>query len=172
MKVPLGTAERVKAGLDASAPNQLNALQFHTVKRGETLTTIARKLRVSRTDLAEANYLRTNSRVAVGARLVIPRMPSAALLARASTATTDEEKAAEAIVEDVLANTAAVEPLVENKAAVKTYRVRSGDTLYAIARRTGTTVNQLKAWNKLRTSNLKIGTRLLLQAPRTTTNTQ
>jgi membrane-bound lytic murein transglycosylase D len=164
VRVPEGTAEKVREGLAAAAPNQLNALQFHTVKRGETLTTIARKLRVNRTDLAEANYLRTTSRVATGTRLVIPRMPSAALLARA--ATTDVEKAAESIVADVLENTAAVEPLVENKAAVRTYRVRSGDTLYAIARRFGTTVNQLKTWNKLRTSNLRVGTRLLIQSPR------
>ena len=171
IKVPEGTAERVREGLAGAGPHQLNAMQFHTVKRGETLATIARKLRVNRTDLAEANYLRVNSRIAVGARLVIPRMPSAALLARASSATTDAEKAAESIVADVLQNTAAVEPLVEGEAAVKTYRVRSGDTLYAIARRTGTTVNQLKAWNKLQTSKLKIGTRLLVQAPRTA-NTQ
>ena len=173
VKVPVGTADKVRDGLAASAPNQLNALQFHTVKRGETLATIARKLRVNRTDLAEANYLRTNSRVAVGARLVIPRMPSAALLARASTATTDVEKTAEAIVADVLENTLAVEPLVEAKAPAKAYyRVRSGDTLYAIAKRTGTTVNQLKAWNNLRTSNLKVGTRLLVQSPRSSNNTQ
>src|SRR5688572_19497089 len=173
VKVPAGTAERVREGLAAAAPNQLNALQFHTVKRGETLATIARKLRVNRTDLAEANYLRTNSRVAAGARLVIPRMPSAALLARASTATSDVEKAAESIVADVLENTSAVEPLVEGKASASAYyRVRSGDTLYAIAKRTGTTVNQLKAWNKLRTTNLKVGTRLLVQSPRSTNNTQ
>jgi LysM repeat protein len=50
--------------------------------------------------------------------------------------------------------------------------VRSGDTLYAIAKRTGTTVNQLKAWNKLRTSTLKVGTRLLVQSPRSASNTQ
>jgi len=143
------------------------------VKRGETLATIARKLRVNRTDLAEANYLRTNSRVVAGARLVIPRMPSAALLARASSGTTDAEKTAEAIVADVLENTSAVEPLVEAKMPAKAYyRVRSGDTLYAIAKRTGTTVNQLKAWNKLRTSNLKVGTRLLVQSPRSASNTQ
>src|SRR5688572_17259648 len=144
IKVPLGTGDKVREGLAAAEPGQLSAMQFHTVKRGETLATIARKLRVNRTDLAEANYLRTNSRVAAGARLVIPRMPSAALLARASTATTDVEKTAEAIVADLLENTSAVEPLVENRAAVKTYRVRSGDTLYAIAKRTGTTVTQLK----------------------------
>jgi membrane-bound lytic murein transglycosylase D len=163
IRVPEGTAERVKAGLEAAAPNQLNALQFHTVKRGETLATIARKLRVNRTDLAEANYLRTASRVKAGDRLVIPRMPSASLLARASTATTDVEKTAEAIVADVLADTS---PVAEERTAARTYRVRSGDTLYAIARRTGTTVTQLKSWNKLRGTNLKIGTRLLIQSPR------
>ena len=32
-------------------------MQLHTVKRGETLATIAKKLQVSRADLAEANYL-------------------------------------------------------------------------------------------------------------------
>ena len=173
LKVPAGTAERVKEGLADSAPNQLNALQFHTVKRGETLTTIARKLRVNRTDLAEANYLRATSRVATGTRLVIPRMPSAALLARA--ASTDAEKAAEFIVADVLENTSAVEPLVENRAAVKNtraYTVRRGDTLYKIALRFGKTVAQLKAWNGLRSNTLRIGTRLLLQAPRTVMATQ
>jgi membrane-bound lytic murein transglycosylase D len=168
IKVPEGTGDKVRAGLEASAPNQLNALQFHTVKRGETLTSIAKKLRVNRIDLAEANYLRTNSRVAAGARLVIPRMPSAALLARATKAPSDLETTAGSIVADVLADTTAVAPMVENRAAVRTYRVRSGDTLYGIARRFKVTVNQLKAWNKLRTSHLQIGTRLLLQQPRST----
>ena len=168
VRVPEGTAERVKAGLAAAAPNQLNALQFHTVKRGETLATIARKLRVNRTDLAEANYLRISSRVKAGERLVIPRMPSASLLARASTAAADVEKTAEAIVVDVLTETS---PVAEERAAARTYRVRSGDTLYGIAKRTGTTVAQLKVWNKLRGSNLKVGTRLLIQSPRSA-NTQ
>jgi membrane-bound lytic murein transglycosylase D len=173
IKVPEGTADRVKAGLAAAAPNQLNALQFHTVKRGETLATIARKLRVNRTDLAEANYLRATSRVAVGARLVIPRMPSAALLARAASA--DLEQTAESIVGDLLENTSAVEPLVEAKAPAKsarTYTVRRGDTLYKIAQRFGKTVAQLKSWNRLQGSTLKIGTRLLLQAPRSSVATQ
>jgi membrane-bound lytic murein transglycosylase D len=166
IKVPEGTAERVRAGLEASAPNQLNALQFHTVKRGETLTTIARKLRVNRVDLAEANYLRTTARLRAGTRLVIPRMPSAALLARATREPSELEKTAESIVTDVLAETTAVAPMVENRAAVRTYRVKSGDTLYGIAKRFRVTVNQLKAWNKLRTTNLQVGTRLLLQQPR------
>jgi membrane-bound lytic murein transglycosylase D len=58
LRVPSGTATAVTAALAGSVPSQLNALQWHTVKSGESLATIARKLRVSRTDLAEANYLR------------------------------------------------------------------------------------------------------------------
>jgi membrane-bound lytic murein transglycosylase D len=161
IKVPEGTAERVREGLIASAPGQLNAMQWHTVKRGETLASIAKTLRVNRTDLAEANYLRTSSKVAAGARLVIPRMPSAALLARATTSS-DLEKAAEAIVADVLAETT---PVPDDRPAAKIYRVRAGDTLTAIAKKTRTTVAQLKSWNKIRGSKLNIGDRLVIQSP-------
>ena len=43
-------------GFDDLAP-----LSHYTVKKGETLLAIAKKLNVSRTDLAEANYLSTKS---------------------------------------------------------------------------------------------------------------
>ena len=119
-------------------------------------TVIAKKLRVNRTDLAEANYLKTTSRVRVGQKLLIPRMPSAALLARATAA--DAETAAAG---DVLTDTAAVED-----AEPTVYRVRAGDTLYGIARKHGTTVDQLKAWNKMRGTKLNIGDRLVVQSPK------
>jgi membrane-bound lytic murein transglycosylase D len=156
IRVPQGSGDRVREGLAASAPSQLNALQWHTVKKGETLATIARKLRVNRTDLAEANYLKVNSRVKTGAKLLIPRMPSSALLARASSS--DLETAAAATVEEILAETAALP-------ADRIYRVRAGDTLSAIARRTGATVAQLKSWNKMRSTKLSIGARLIVQPP-------
>ena len=162
IKVPQGTADKVREGLAAAGPSQLNAMQTHTVKRGETLATIAKKLQVSRADLAEANYLKTTSRVAVGARLIIPRMPSAALLARASAG--ELETTAEAIAVDLLKETT---PLATPVTPRRTYQVRRGDTLSAIARKTGTTIAQLKNWNKLKTTNLKIGTRLVIQNPRT-----
>ncbi len=168
IKVPHGTADRVREGLTASAPGQLNAMQWHTVKRGETLSTIAKKLSVNRTDLAEANYLKATSRVAAGARLVIPRMPSAALLARAWSAS-DIERAAEAVVADVLAETTPV----DDSPAARPYRVRAGDTLSAIARKTRTTVAELKSWNKIRGSKLNVGDRLVIRSPGSrATNTQ
>jgi membrane-bound lytic murein transglycosylase D len=160
LKVPIGTADRVREGLNAAAAHQLNALQWHIVKKGETIATIARKLGVNRTDLAEANYMKVSSRVKIGQRLLIPRMPSAALLARASSADADP---ATLDPKDVLAETTAVEPLSSTPAV---YRVRAGDTLYQIARRHGTTVEKLRAWNNLRGSKLNIGDKLVVQSPK------
>ena len=57
MKVPEGTAATVQARLQECRRPSDAPLKWYTVKRGDTLPTIARKLRVSRTDLAEANYL-------------------------------------------------------------------------------------------------------------------
>ena len=57
LNVPEGTAEAVKARVQRMPPAERAALNWYTVRPGESLQTIARKLRVSRTDLAEANYL-------------------------------------------------------------------------------------------------------------------
>jgi membrane-bound lytic murein transglycosylase D len=89
-------------------------------------------------------------------------MPSAALLARASAG--ELENAAETIAADVLKDTSPLAATVMPRSA-KTYQVKRGDTLALIARRTHTTIDQLKNWNKLRTTNLKVGTRLLIQSP-------
>ncbi len=155
LRVPAGTASRIEDGLQAAAPAQLNALQWHTVKSGESLATIARKLRVSRNDLAEANYLKTTSRVRPGQRLVVPRMPTAALLARAAST----DSSAEPVVMAVAAGDS-------DELPATVYRVRAGDTLSAIARRHGTTVDQLKSWNNLKGTALSVGARLVVQPAR------
>lgn len=160
LTVPAGTAEIIRARLAATSARDLNALQWHTVKRGETLSTIARKLRVSRTDLAEANYLRTTSKVAAGQKLLIPRMPSAALLARGGAETSPAvglSAAAPAATDE--------EPAIDEVSRI-VHRVKRGETLSAIARKYRTTVEHLKALNKLRTSVLKVGARLVVQAGR------
>jgi membrane-bound lytic murein transglycosylase D len=158
LRVPQGTAEVIRTRLTDATPGSLNALQWHVVKRGETLATIARKLRVSRADLAEANYLKPTSRVASGQRLLIPRMPSAAVLARAASGApvqTAANDAAPAVFED----TPAEETVV--------HRVRSGETLFGIAKKYATTVEQLKTLNRLAGKTLKAGMRLVISTPRT-----
>jgi membrane-bound lytic murein transglycosylase D len=158
LTVPSGTAETIKDRMASAPPGTLNALQWHTVKRGETLTTIARKLRVNRTDLAEANYLRPASRVAVGQRLLVPRMPSAAVLARAASGA--EPKAVTADADRAS---------FEDEAPVNetvVHRVKSGDTLFGLAKKYATTVEHLKALNRLAGNTLRVGMRLIISSPR------
>ena len=54
-----------------------------------------------------------------------------------------------------------------------TYKVKSGDTLGGIARRYGTTVNNLKSWNNLHSNTIRVGQRLRIYgkgaAPSTST---
>ncbi|MEW6319867.1 MAG: LysM peptidoglycan-binding domain-containing protein [Acidobacteriota bacterium] len=156
LRVPAGTGSLVEAALAEAPAASLNALQWHTVKSGETLATIARKLRVSRADLAEANYLRTSSRLRPGQRLLIPRMPSAALLARA--AGTAASTTGDAVV------AARVEESPAEQPSRVVYRVRAGDTLYRIARQHGVSVEDIRGWNGLRGSRLNIGDRLVIHS--------
>jgi membrane-bound lytic murein transglycosylase D len=158
LTVPAGTADVIRARLAAANPETLNALQWHVVKRGETLTTIARKHKVGRTDLAEANYLKTSSLVTAGQRLLIPRMPSAALLARAASGAPL----------NVAANDATV-AIFEDKPVEETvvHRVKSGETLYSIAKKYQTTIDKLRALNRIVGNTLKVGVRLVISTPQT-----
>ncbi len=154
LRVPVGSLTAVVDGFATAAPEEAASLQWYTVKKGESVPTIARRLRVSRTDLLEANYLTGKSRVVPGQRLVVPRAPSAALLAGRGTTSN-----APAVADAADAR--------ENEPAARTvYRVRKGDTLYAIARRHGVSIENLRTWNGLKGSALAVGDRLQIHAPK------
>ena len=167
LKVPQGTASLFTARLASASPSELVALTWYTVKKGETIATIARKLRVSRVDLAEANHLSTKSRIAAGQALVIPRAP-ATLLATNSRPSPPTEVASRAIsgaapMPDVAPPTRAAQPVarvVNASAKTVTYRVKNGDTLYAIAQLFDTTVARIKSLNRLQSNRITPGTRL------------
>lgn len=44
--------------------------------------------------------------------------------------------------------------------AKKYHKVKSGNTLYSLARENGVTVQQIRTWNKLKGNNIKVGTRI------------
>lgn len=155
IRVPAGTAEIVAAQLASSAPEDLAALQYHTVKRGESIASIANKLRVRRADLLEANYLTSRSRVRAGDQLVIPRVPTTLLAARAEPSTPATRTSATGGGLDGQGDRVKV-----------TYRVRKGDTLYSIARTFKTTVDELRGWNDIKGSHIGAGDRLTVYAAR------
>jgi membrane-bound lytic murein transglycosylase D len=165
VKVPVGTADTLRARLAEAPAAELTAVKWYTVRRGESLATIARKLKVRRVDLAEANSLSTRSRVRAGQTLVIPRAPATVLAARA-----DRPEPPAIAASRALGSTETESPVVRTsnsrseRPARKTYRVRRGDTLISIARAFNTTVAQIKNWNGLRSNRITAGARLTIFA--------
>jgi membrane-bound lytic murein transglycosylase D len=167
----VGTGDAFRTRLAETPPESLNAFQWHTVKRGETLLSISRKLKVRQADLAEANSLTLKSRVQAGQQLIIPRAPTTLLAAR------PENPAPEVVVAD--AEPAVVQKPVQKPAVGSTpaeqagpqrivHRVKRGDTLSSIARLYNTTIASLKSWNSriIHGNRINIGDRLTIFASR------
>jgi membrane-bound lytic murein transglycosylase D len=156
LKVPVGTADVVRARLEEALSTDLASLNWYTVKKGDTLALIARKLKVSRTDLAEANYLKTTARVAPGQKLVVPREATTLMASRADLPVPAVARPAP---RDTVVR--AVAPPVQDRIKVS-YRVKRGDTLVAIARLFSTSVDSIRSWNNLAGTQIRVGERLTI----------
>ena len=141
LKVPLGTAATVEAMLASADPSVF--APRHVVKKGETLTSIAREFKISVRDLAAANGLKTTSKVSDGRALLVPSAPAVTLASRPAAAT---------------------QAAAATKApSVATYRVKPGDTLASIARQFDTTIGDLKRINQLAGDLIVVGDKLTVR---------
>ncbi|MGE3956315.1 MAG: transglycosylase SLT domain-containing protein [Vicinamibacterales bacterium] len=157
LKVPSGTAEAVRTKLADASTADLASLRWYTVKKGDTLAAVARTLRVSRADLAAANYLKTTARVRPGAKLMVPHESTRLMAARADRPVPAAES--RPLVAD------SVVPAVNASSGQRikvTYRVKRGDTLGAIARAFNTTVSNIKSWNRIPGTRITAGDRLTI----------
>ncbi len=116
------------------APALALAAKTHLVKKNESLYTVAKKYHVSVNELKAANNL-VNSRIKNGDTLVIPPHSSVA----ADTHTKNKGAAAES------------------------YKVKKGDSLARIAKKTGVSVKELKRLNSLAGKKVKPGMVLALK---------
>jgi membrane-bound lytic murein transglycosylase D len=152
LKVPVGTADQVAARLADATAVELASLNWYTAKRGDTLALIAKKLKVSRTDLAEANYLSAKARVSTGQKLMVPREATVLMAARPAPAdetaqvAATEKTPAVALARRTVPETGALANSGPNRIKV-IYAVKRGDTLASIARLFKTTVAALRTWN-------------------------
>jgi membrane-bound lytic murein transglycosylase D len=161
LRVPQGTADAINSRLALVADD--DPFTHYSVKKGETIQGIAKKLKVTRADLAEANYLSTRARLSTGQKLIVPRAPALTATAQASTPADRPRPAAAPDV--VLASRSVdVEKAERPEPASTMHRVKRGETLFSIAKRYGTTVALLKEWNGLRSSMIQIGQRLIVDA--------
>jgi len=139
LKVPVGARESVLLAFAAAPTASLPVARRHLVRRGETLSRIARRYGVSVARLASANGLSRQARLSRGRRLVIPARER--LLVASAKRGKKSRSAATRL--------AGAEARSPEARAAKHYRVRGGDTLYRIALRHGTTVARILAINGL-----------------------
>jgi membrane-bound lytic murein transglycosylase D len=162
IKVPKGTGQSIEQRLADLAAEDLAPLQWYSVKKGDTLTTIARKLRVARTDLSDANYLSAKAQVSPGQKLIIPVEPTLLLAGRADRPTPVGDSRAVVSAGRIAEAPSAVPP---DKVKL-VYLVKPGDTLSSVARLFRTTVESLKVWNRMRGDRITPGARLTVYSAR------
>jgi membrane-bound lytic murein transglycosylase D len=145
LKIPTGSRESFLVAFAAAPTTVPPMFRSHTAKKGETLPRIARRYGVSVKAIADANSLSPRSKVARGQEILIPQK---AAVAKASKTKKGAVKIAEAPAP-----------------AAKSYRVKSGDTLYRIALRHGVTVAEILAINGLGGApSLKAGDKIAIPA--------
>ena len=169
LKVPQGSAAVVSARMAGMASEDLAPLNRYTVKKGETMPGIAKKLSVTRSDLAEANYLSTRSTLRAGQKLIVPREPALVVAAReqtppsrAAVIPSRPDRRVDAVNASNTLSPRSPARLESTQPVRLTHRVKQGETLTAIARKYDTTVQSLKEWNHLRGNGIKAGQRLTI----------
>jgi membrane-bound lytic murein transglycosylase D len=106
------------------------------VRRGDTLSSIARRLGTSTQTLARLNNMDISDKLRAGQRLVVATRGRSSSAASAAAVSGDGKRV--------------------------TYTVRRGDTLYSIARVLQVTVSELLGWNGMsKRSIIKPGQRLV-----------
>lgn len=142
LKLPVGTRGVFEQNFSKLPEWSKTVWMRHTIRRGETLSSIARRFGTSTTALRDMNQL-SGSGIRAGATVLVPAGPDSPRYAGA-TARTERRPAA--------------------SAGNPTYRVRRGDTLWAISREFDVPIGDLRAWNGLgRRGAIQAGQRLLLQ---------
>jgi peptidoglycan endopeptidase LytE len=121
--------------LSVTFPAVTFAAKTHKVKKNDTLYSLAKKYHVTVDDIKSANN-KVSSRLKNGDVLIIPP--------RSVRAGGGEETD-------------------KSRNAVVTYRVKKGDSLARIAKRTGVSVSELKRLNGLRNNKVKPGCDLVLK---------
>lgn len=143
LRVPVDTRQEVLALLyDLPVKERLMYLE-HVVTKGDTLYKICRKYDVSLSALMDFNDIRSRRTIlSIGQVLQVP--------------VSDFSRPTRAVAEP--------EPRPAAYAGAS-YRVRRGDTLWSISRRTQVSVAQLMSWNQLPGPALQAGQTLRLREP-------
>ncbi|MGB4074900.1 LysM peptidoglycan-binding domain-containing protein [Pseudomonas sp.] len=142
--VPTDKADLLTANLSLMKPQEQVSWQQYRVRSGDSLHSIANRHQLTVATLKDINKLKGNS-LRTGQLLSIPTQPGV--------------QAREPLFQRAVAH---VEP-------TRTYRVKSGDNLWQIAKSHKVAVKDVQRWNKLSGKSLRVGQVLSLQAGQSST---
>jgi membrane-bound lytic murein transglycosylase D len=131
--IPIGRAKSVSYSPDVSHGNS----QYYTVRRGDTLFRIAAKSGTSVERICELNGFSSRHTLRVGEKLVVRSGSTSSKKTKVASSSTQKGKKI-------------------------TYRVKRGDTLFAIASNFNTDVSSIKRWNGLAKNAIRPGDSLTI----------
>ena len=114
----------------------------HTVKKGESLGSIAKKYGVSVSNIKKWNNLKKDT-IHVGQKLTIYRSGAPMAQVGKSSKSSSSTKS--------------------SSGTTQTHTVKKGETLSSIGRKYGCTPNDIKKWNNLKNNNIKVGQKLKIK---------
>jgi len=141
--IPHGTKKLYVAARAEDTKTKHTAHNKHTIKKGETLTQIARRYKTSPHALLTFNAIQNPQSIKGGDVIFIP--------ASSETVNYDHSK-----VKKISYASESLEP------AAIVYRVKPGDTLWSIARAYHSRPEQVRRWNKLNGNTIHPGMKLKL----------
>ena len=147
--LPKGYAELFVEKVSDMPDSERVRFRYHEVKKGETLSVIAKKYGTTVAGMRQANNLSSKSVLIPGQSLIVPssglyppKPASSAAPASASKAATGNKPSA--------------------STTTTSYTVRKGDNLSDIATRFHVSVADLKKWNKLSSNQINAGRKLIV----------
>ncbi|MCG8532792.1 MAG: LysM peptidoglycan-binding domain-containing protein [Desulfovibrionales bacterium] len=147
LKVPEKYAETLASKIDQikSTYTPPPMFVYHRVRRGDTLSQIARRYKSSVRAISRANGIRSH-RIIAGKVIKIPSRHRGIGMGSAS----------------------ASRYIAKGNSSKLKYKVKQGDNLWLIARKFSTTTKSLMKTNRLKTPNLKIGQTLIIRTNKST----
>lgn len=162
VKDSIGVEQKVEEAVaEEETTKPLTKIKYHTVRRGDVLGDIAEKYDVSIAEIKKWNKMKGNN-VQLGKRLKIVSNVDSSLAENAKSKKTQIVKEDKVIAQNDKVAKSEPNNIAEDKA--EEHVVKQGETLTTIAKMYRLYVADLKKWNNLKDSNIKLGEKLKLKA--------
>jgi membrane-bound lytic murein transglycosylase D len=147
VRLPVGSGEAFVERYAQLPKEQRANFVVHKIKKGDTPGALAKRYGVRTSELLSVNKIRDARSLRIGQNLLIPLNPEAGKMSLAELR--------EALHDDP--------PTARHPAGSTHYTVKSGDSLWSIAKRFKVSEKQLRGWNSLGSkAPLKVGQKLVV----------